>query len=269
MPFTAEHWRGPGKRDRDWWVAGSRAIQSRVFNLQRCAACRIEEEGRSRQVTSFRCSSISVQRRGLVDRPRRSSHQHRSSLLTSHPVGLSHAFGFRMPMMLKYKREEASLVTVAAESAGLSERTIGCRRKGACISRKRREAPNPHYLPGAGERSSDIATPFHPSGDGSPGAPDGGGRGGGPPVHRHARRQQGPWRPAGARVLRLRPTSRPVRGRAARSGREHVSRRRAERRLRLLGRFGRQLNVLLSFALFTLSLRACGTSSIPLLQCMC
>ena len=35
--------------------------------------------------------------------------------------------------------------------------------KGACISRKRREAPNPHYLPGVGERSSDIATPFHPS----------------------------------------------------------------------------------------------------------
>src|ERR1700730_16138657 len=66
--------------------------------------------------------------------------------------------------------------------------------KRACISRKRREAPNPHYLPGAGERSSDIATPFHPSGDGSPGAPDGGGRGGGPPVHRRARhQQQGAW----------------------------------------------------------------------------
>src|ERR1700675_3372955 len=42
--------------------------------------------------------------------------------------------------------------------------------KRACISRKRRETPNPHYLPGAGERSSDIATAFHPSGDGSPGA---------------------------------------------------------------------------------------------------
>jgi hypothetical protein len=42
--------------------------------------------------------------------------------------------------------------------------------KSTCISRKRRETPNPHYLPGVGERSSDIATAFHPSGDGSPGA---------------------------------------------------------------------------------------------------
>ena len=33
----------------------------------------------------------------------------------------------------------------------------------------------------------------------------------------------------------------PVRGRSGRSGREDVSRRRAERRLRVLGRFGRQL----------------------------
>jgi hypothetical protein len=31
-------------------------------------------------------------------------------------------------MMLKCKRREASLVTVAAENAGLSERTSGCRR---------------------------------------------------------------------------------------------------------------------------------------------
>ena len=48
------------------------------------------------------------------------------------------------------------------------------------IPRERREAPNPHYLPGADEGPSDLATPFHPSGDGSPGAPDGGGRGSGP-----------------------------------------------------------------------------------------
>ncbi len=33
-----------------------------------------------------------------------------------------------MTMMLRRKRQEASLVTVAAESAELSERTIGCRR---------------------------------------------------------------------------------------------------------------------------------------------
>src|ERR1700737_1167856 len=46
---------------------------------------------------------------------------------------------------------------------------------------------------------------------------------------------------AAAGGLRLRPTSRPVRGRSGRSGREDISRRRAERRLRLLGRFGRQL----------------------------
>jgi hypothetical protein len=61
------------------------------------------------------------------------------------------------------------------------------------------------------------------------------------PVHRRARHQQGACRPAGARVLRLRPASRPVRRRSGRSGREDVSRHRAERRLRLLGRFGRQL----------------------------
>src|SRR5580700_5903914 len=113
--------------------------------------------------------------------------------------------------------------------------------KGTRIPRKLREAPNPHYLPGAGEGSSDLATPFYPSGDGSPGAPDGGGRGSGSTVHRGARHQQGAWRPAGARVLRLRPTSRPVRGRSGRSGRMVVSRRRAELRLRSLGRFARQL----------------------------
>src|SRR5438270_13941858 len=96
------------------------------------------------------------------------------------------------------------------------------------------------YL-GADEGSSYLATPFHPSGDGSPGAPDGGGGGSGPPAHRGARHQQGAWRPAGARVLRLRPTSRPVRGRSGRSGRMVVSRRRAELRLRSLGRFARQL----------------------------
>src|SRR6266851_7404541 len=114
--------------------------------------------------------------------------------------------------------------------------------KGARIPRERRETPNPHYLPGAGEGSSDLATPFHPSGDGSPGAPDGGGRGSGPPVHRGARHQQGAWRPAGARVLRLRPTSRPLRGRCGRSGRMVVSRRRAELRLRSLGRFAQLTN---------------------------
>jgi len=95
-------------------------------------------------------------------------------------------------------------------------------------------------LPRAGERSSDLATPFHPSGDGSPGASDGGGRGSGPPIHRRARHQQGARRPAVARVLRLRSTSRPVRGRSARSGRKDISRRRAERRLRSLGRVVRQ-----------------------------
>src|ERR1700730_18093399 len=114
--------------------------------------------------------------------------------------------------------------------------------KGPRIPQERREPTNPHYLPGAGEGSSDLATPFHPSGDGSPGAPDGGGRGNGPPVHRGPRHQPGAWRPAGARVLRLRPTSRPVRGRSGRSGRMVVSCCRAERRLRSLGRFTRQLD---------------------------
>src|SRR6202040_1581127 len=84
--------------------------------------------------------------------------------------------------------------------------------KGTRIPRELREAPNPHYLPGAGGGSSDLATPFNPSGDGSPGAPDGGGRGSGSPVHRGARHQQGARRHTGARVLRLRPTSRPLRG---------------------------------------------------------
>ena len=38
------------------------------------------------------------------------------------------------------------------------ERTIGCRRmQGAGIPRERREAPNPNYLPGADEGSSDLA----------------------------------------------------------------------------------------------------------------
>ena len=32
---------------------------------------------------------------------------------------------------------------------------------------KRREAPNPHQLPGADEGSSDLATPFHASDDGA------------------------------------------------------------------------------------------------------
>src|ERR1700704_861325 len=110
--------------------------------------------------------------------------------------------------------------------------------KGSRIPRERREAPNPLYLPGVGEGPRYLATPFHPSGDRSPGAPDGGGCGGGPPVHRRARHQQDAWRPAGARVLPLRRTSRPVRGR---SERKDVSRRRAERRLRSLGRFAQQL----------------------------
>src|ERR1700730_8106056 len=115
--------------------------------------------------------------------------------------------------------------------------------KGTRIPRERREAPSPHYLPGAGEGSSDLATPFHPSGDGSPGAPDGGGHGSGPPVHRGARHQQGAWRPTGARVLRVGPASRPVRGRSGRSGRMVVPRRRAELRLRSLGRFARHLTI--------------------------
>ncbi len=113
--------------------------------------------------------------------------------------------------------------------------------KGARIPRGSREAPNPPCLPGAGEGSSDLAAPFHPSGDRSPGAPDGAGRCGGPPVHRRARHQQATWWPAGARVFRLRPTSWPVRRRCARSGRKDVSRRRAERRLRSMGRCARQL----------------------------
>jgi len=37
-----------------------------------------------------------------------------------------------------------------------------------------------------------------------------------PPVHRGARHRQDTWRPAGARILRVRPTSRPVRGRSER-----------------------------------------------------
>src|ERR1700682_5474242 len=49
--------------------------------------------------------------------------------------------------------------------------------KGTRIPRERREAPNPLYLPGVGEGSSYLATPFHPSGNRSPGAPDGGGCG--------------------------------------------------------------------------------------------
>jgi hypothetical protein len=61
------------------------------------------------------------------------------------------------------------------------------------------------------------------------------------PFIRGARHQQGARRPTGARVLRLRPTCRPVRGRSGRSGCMVVSRRRAERRLRSLGRFARQL----------------------------
>src|SRR6516164_6074792 len=52
---------------------------------------------------------------------------------------------------------------------------------------------------------------------------------------------RGAWRPTRARVLRLRPTSRPVRGRSGRSGRMVVSRCRAKRRLRSLGRSARQL----------------------------
>jgi hypothetical protein len=120
--------------------------------------------------------------------------------------------------------------------------------KGTRIARERREAPSSHYLPGAGEGSSDRAAPFHPSGDGSPGVPDGGGRGSGSPVHRGPRHQQGAWRPTGARVLRLRPTSWPVRGRSGRSGRMVVSRRRAERRLRSLGRSARQPTTGTSFS---------------------
>jgi len=47
--------------------------------------------------------------------------------------------------------------------------------------------------------------------------------------------------PAGTRVVRLRPMSGPARGRSGSSGRLVVSHRRAERRLRSLGRFARQL----------------------------
>jgi hypothetical protein len=35
-------WRGPGKGDRDRWVA--RVIESWVVNLRRCLACRIEAD---------------------------------------------------------------------------------------------------------------------------------------------------------------------------------------------------------------------------------
>jgi hypothetical protein len=71
------------------------------------------------------------------------------------------------------------------------ERSVADACKGARIPRERREAPNHHFLPGVGEGSSDLATPFHLSGDGSPAAPDGGGPRGGSPVHRGARHQQG------------------------------------------------------------------------------
>jgi hypothetical protein len=103
------------------------------------------------------------------------------------------------------------------DNAELWERTIGCRRmqRHAHSSRTSRSA-EAHYLPGVVEGSSVFATPFHRSGDGSPGAPDGGRRGSGSPVHRRARHQQGAWRYTGARVLRLRPTSQPVRGRSGR-----------------------------------------------------
>jgi hypothetical protein len=124
------------------------------------------------------------------------------------------------------------------DNAELWERTIGCRRMARYAhSTKTARSAESHYSPGAGEGSSDLATPFNPSGEGSPGAPNGGGRGKGPTVvHRGARHQQGAWRPTDARVLRLRPTSRAVRGRSARSGRKDISRRRAERRPRSLGR---------------------------------
>jgi Molybdopterin-binding domain of aldehyde dehydrogenase len=46
-------------------------------------------EGVCVKLLHFDAPRISVRRRGLVDRPRRSSHQHRSSLQTSHPAGLS------------------------------------------------------------------------------------------------------------------------------------------------------------------------------------
>jgi hypothetical protein len=68
--------------------------------------------------------------------------------------------------------------------------------------------------------------------------------GSGPPVHRGAHHQ----RPSGARVLRLRATCRPVRGRSGRSGCMVVSRRQAEGHLRSLGRFARQLTTRISFS---------------------
>ena len=55
-------------------------------------------------------------------------------------------------------------------------------------------------------------------------------------------------RPTGARVLRLRPICRPVRGRSGRSGCVVVSRRQAEGHLRSLGRFARQLTTRISFS---------------------
>ena len=40
--------------------------------------------------------------------------------------------------------------------------------EGAGIPRERREAPNPHYLPGAGEDFTYFTTPFDPTTNGSP-----------------------------------------------------------------------------------------------------
>jgi hypothetical protein len=43
-------------------------------------------------------------------------------------------------------------------------RSVADARKGARIPRERREATNPRHLLGAGEGSSDLATPFPPTG---------------------------------------------------------------------------------------------------------
>jgi hypothetical protein len=68
------------------------------------------------------------------------------------------------------------------DDAELLERAVGCRRmKGRVHFWKASRSADFHSLPGAGDRSI-LPPPFRPSGDGSPGAPDAGGRGGGPPV---------------------------------------------------------------------------------------
>jgi hypothetical protein len=75
---------------------------------------------------------------------------------------------------------------------------MGCRRMQGYGHSSRTSPKNPHYLPGAGDGLTDLATPLDSPGDGSPGTPDGGGRSGASPVHRSARRLQGACRPTSA-----------------------------------------------------------------------